>query len=232
MDRHAELITAIKAGDGGSVQDLLSQDTELAQGRTATGASLLIFCIYARHPELVDVFLQHGATLDIYEAAASGRLRALEEIVSAGRSQVNEYSPDGYPPLGLASFFGHEQAVRLLLDRGADVNAAACNPQRVAPLHAAVAGPTPDIVEILLEAGADPNARQESDYTALHEAASRGLSRIVRVLIAHGASKAAVNTAGQTPYDLAIEKGHHAMAESLLQPQVPGPQEMGARKTP
>jgi ankyrin repeat protein len=219
VNRQAELITAIKAGDSIAVQKLLTEDKELVRGRTAAGASLLIFCIYARHPELVDLFLQHGAILDIYEAAAAGRLRVLEEIIAGNPSQVNEYSPDGYPPLGLAAFFGHEKAVRLLLDRGADVNAAARNPQRVAPLHAAVAGPTPDIVEILLEAGADPNARQESDYTALHEAASRGLDRIVRVLITHGASKTAVNTTGQTPYDLAIQKGHHAMAESLLQPE-------------
>lgn len=223
MDRQAELITAIKAGDSVTVQELLSEDTSLVRGRTATGASLLMFCIYARHPELVDVFLQHGATLDIYEAAAAGRLRVLEEIIASARSQVNEYSPDGFPPLGLASFFGHEKVVRLLLDRGADVNAAARNPQRVAPLHAAVAGPTPDIVEILLEAGADPNARQESDYTALHEAASKGLDRIVRLLIAHGASKTAVNREGQTPYDLARQKGHQAMAESLLQPQGSAP---------
>lgn len=223
MDRQAELIAAIKAGDSVIVQELLSKDKALVRGRTATGASLLMFCIYARHPEFVDVFLQHDATLDIYEAAAAGRLRALEEIIASAPSQVNEYSPDGFPSLGLASFFGHEKAVRLLLDRGADVNAAARNPQRVAPLHAAVAGPTPDIVEILLEAGADPNARQESDYTALHEAASRGLDRIVRVLIAHGASKTAVNSEGKTPYDLARQKGHQAMADSLLQPQNPPP---------
>ncbi|MCA1562945.1 MAG: ankyrin repeat domain-containing protein [Acidobacteria bacterium] len=219
MDRQAELISAIKAGDSIVVQQLLTDNKELVRGRTATGASLLMFSIYARHPELVDLFLQHGATLDIHEAAAAGRLPALEAILTGSPSPVNEYSADGFPPLGLAAFFGHEQAVRLLLDRGADVNAVAHNSQRVAPLHAAVAGPTPDIVEILLEAGAEPNARQESEYTALHVAASKGLDRIVRVLLAHGASKTAVNTTGLTPYELAKQKGHHAMAESLLQPQ-------------
>jgi len=38
---------------------------------------------------------------------------------------LNAVSSDGFSPLGLASFFGHADTVKLLLDRGADTKGAA-----------------------------------------------------------------------------------------------------------
>ena len=58
-------------------------------------------------------------------------------------------------------------------------------------------------VRVLLEAGADINAVNEADFTALHGAAYRGTNEVVEYLVAHGADIDARDYRGRTPYRLA-----------------------------
>ena len=214
-DPKEEVVAAITAGDRSGVERLLAAHSALVTARTAAGASLVSLCVYVGKPDLAEVFLRFGAKLDVFEAAALGSLSVLEEF-ARDKAMVNSFSPDGYTPLALAAFFGHSDAVRLLLASGADVHAVARNAQRVTALHAALAGPAPETAELLLKAGADPNVRQEGDHTPLHQAAARGLEPIVELLLACGASTGARNSDGKTPYDLAKQKGHDALAERFL----------------
>jgi hypothetical protein len=59
-----------------------------------------------------------------------------------------------------------------------------------------------DVVTILLDAGADINAVNEADFTALHGAAFRGLNEVVQVLVKRGANINARDFRGRTPYRL------------------------------
>ena len=59
------------------------------------------------------------------------------------------------------------------------------------------------VVPVLLEAGADINAINEADFTALHGAAYRGLNEVVDYLVANGADIDARDYRGRTPYRLA-----------------------------
>src|SRR6188508_1591907 len=81
-----------------------------------------------------------ASSLTIWEAAALGRDADVEMLLERDAAQANAFAPDGHVPVGLAAFFGHPSTVKLLLDRGADVQAAARNEMKVQPLHAAVAG--------------------------------------------------------------------------------------------
>src|SRR6185437_11435842 len=99
-------------------------------------------------------------SLAIFAAAIQGDLTHLETLLAANRSLVSAISEDGWTPLHLASFFGKPDAARLLLNRGAEVNARSTNSMENTPLHAAVAGRNAEIVSILLERGASANARQ------------------------------------------------------------------------
>ena len=56
---------------------------------------------------------------------------------------------------------------------------------------------------ILLEAGADINATNEADFTALHGAAFRGLNEVVEYLVEQGADINARDFRGRTPYRIA-----------------------------
>jgi ankyrin repeat protein len=71
----------------------------------------------------------------------------------SAEARTTAFSPDGYTALGLASFFGHLQAVNLLLGRR-QVNVASRNEMNVMPLHSAVAGRHLAVAKVLLEHGA------------------------------------------------------------------------------
>jgi ankyrin repeat protein len=60
-----------------------------------------------------------------------------------------------------------------------------------------------EAVRVLVGAGADVNAVNEADFTALHGAAYRGLNEVVEFLVANGASLNARDFKGRTPYRLA-----------------------------
>ena len=60
-----------------------------------------------------------------------------------------------------------------------------------------------DAVRMLIEAGADVNAVNEADFTALHGAAFRGLNEVVEHLVAKGADIDARDFRGRTAYRMA-----------------------------
>ena len=60
-----------------------------------------------------------------------------------------------------------------------------------------------EAVRLLLEAGADVNAVNEADFTALHGAAFRGVNEVVAYLVANGADIDARDFRGRTPYRMA-----------------------------
>jgi ankyrin repeat protein len=131
--------------------------------------------------------------LDVFEAAALGRSTRLQQLLAEDPALANAFADDGFQPLGLASFFGHVDAVRVLLGHGAEVNSASRNQMQVMPLHSAAATHDPDarlaIVQLLLEAGADPNARQQDEYTPLMAADQHGDGRLRELLLQHGATR-------------------------------------------
>jgi ankyrin repeat protein len=105
--------------------------------------------------------------------------------------------------------------VEFLLARGAQVNTAATNSMKVTALHAAAAGRHMAICAMLLQHGADPNARQHGGFTPLHSAAANGQEELVRLLLERGADRSLKSEAGHTPHDLATERGHPEVAKLL-----------------
>ena len=159
--------------------------------------------------------LADGAALTIWEAAALGRDERVGQLLDEDPALANAWSPDGYPPAGLAAFFAGASTVRLLLDRGADVHASARNPMQVQPLHAAVGARNAEIVALLLARGADVNARQQVGYTPLMGAAAAGRQDLVDLLLEHGADRSLRSDDGKTAADIAREHGHADVAASL-----------------
>ncbi len=131
-----------------------------------------------------------AAELDVFEAAALGDLDRLREILDADGEAVKAWSSDGFTPLHYAAYFDGPHAVRLLLERGAEIEAPARNEefaQEARPLHSAVAAGRGDVAEVLLEAGADPNARQVGGFTPLMAAEQQADLDLAELLIRHGA---------------------------------------------
>ncbi|NXW11817.1 PP16A phosphatase, partial [Fregetta grallaria] len=77
-----------------------------------------------------------------------------------------------------------------------------CNEDGLTALHQSCIDDYGDVVTVLLEAGADVNARDGELWTPLHAAATCGHLRLVQLLIRGGADLLAVNSDGNMPYDL------------------------------
>ncbi|MDQ6803326.1 MAG: ankyrin repeat domain-containing protein [Acidobacteriota bacterium] len=207
-----ELIEAVQKGDTKAVATLLDEDRTLLRAKSGNVSAILL-SLYHGHPEIAQLFRQRGAELTLPEACAVGERKRVVEMLGRDPSLVNAYSDDGYPVLGLAIFFRQPELARELIERGADVNAAARNPQRVAPVHSAVSVVDYATMRLLLERGANPDARQESGFTALHGAAAHGDVEMAKLLLEFRADPKARTDDGKDAVAIAEKYNQPAFVE-------------------
>jgi len=129
---------------------------------------------------------------DLYEAAERGDIEQATAALDAG-ADVNWRKVDyaSWAPLHAASRNGHEAAVRLLIERSADVNAASS--RNTPPLHPAVENGHAPIVHLLLENEANVNAADLNNFNALHYAAYFKHTAIAELLLLRGADATLVS---------------------------------------
>ena len=214
-DVSEELFAAIESGDAARVQALVAAHPSLASARNDGGTSAVLVARYRGDTEAVETLVAAGADLDVFDAAALGRTDRLGDALDADPALVDAVAADGFTPLQLAAFFGQPEAAALLLARGASPAGASHNAMAVHALNAAAAGRHADIVALLLDAGADPEARQHGGYTPLMSAAASGDEVAVDALLAAGADPRARGDDGTDAATLADQRGHPALAERL-----------------
>lgn len=137
-------------------------------------------------------------------AAGRGRLEIVRMLLDHGAS------PDGaanFAPIVAAAREKHFDIVRLLMERGADVNHGLAGNDLA--LHHAIRANDEKLVEQLLEAGADPSIAGGSGNSPLHVAAVDARVKLVDRLLEADATVAALNKKGQTPLDVADSEWPH-----------------------
>jgi uncharacterized protein len=214
LERCFELLNA---GDDEGLRRLLEEIPSTADARDSAGVSLLMHTIYRGRRDLADAIASKKQSLDIFEAASLGQMEPLTERLRDG-TLVNAFSPDGFTALHFASYFAQPEAAKLLLDKGAQVDAVANNTTRVMPLHSAASARNLAAARLLLEHGATVNARQQAGWVPIHAAAQNGDSEMVDLLLKHGADAKIVNDEGKTPAMVAMDKGHASIAAKLETP--------------
>jgi uncharacterized protein len=148
---------------------------------------------------------QFGAFKDkpvdiVFNAAEQDDVESLRKELAAGISPDIKNRSER-PVIVAAARKGSLGVVRLLVEKGADVNAADLTGQ--AALHAAAAGGHAKVLELLLDSGADLNLPDALGHSALFFAAEANSAPAAKVLIDHGADPAAKDSRGYTPLSYA-----------------------------
>lgn len=160
---------------------------------------------------------------ELFQAAQSGEASRLKDILESYPHLANAENGDGLTLLGYAAHFGKGDAVQILLDHGADIDAISHSKISYIPsntaLHAAIAGErNVDVIRLLLTHHADTNVFDSDGHTCLHTAAFHDDNiEIIRLLIDHGADVNARIEGGETALSLAIKQGNNNVAELLRQ---------------
>lgn len=167
------IFDAIAAGDGDALRDELERNPDKAAERNADGLSPVLYALYNGQAALVDPILDANPALDVFDAAAVGRTRGLEELLDTEPELAKAWSADGFTALHLAAYFGQEDAAKLLLERGADPRVVSRHAEiQVAPAQSAAAGGHDAIVRLLLDHGAELSDLTSEETRALY--ADRG----------------------------------------------------------
>ncbi|MCP5382408.1 MAG: ankyrin repeat domain-containing protein [Kordiimonadaceae bacterium] len=183
-----DVFKAIDIADADALRKILDKDSSLASARSNDGLSAVLFTLYIRKPELTDILLEFKPELDHFDLAALGGVGQLSALIATNNKLVHEYSGDGFTALHIASYFGHAECARLLLENGADIEKVAMNGSELRAIHSAVAGCHTDVVKVLIEFNPDVDVQMLGGFTPLMSAAALGNKDIVSVLLEKNAN--------------------------------------------
>ena len=180
----------------------------------------------------VDARTVSGATA-LHLAAPQATVSVVSALLSAGADPNARQNDGGRTPLHNAAWYREEgllQVITALLDAGADPGSsrAVMDEDGDGALHLALTNPeiTATVIQVLLEAGANPMARNQWGNTPLHIAANRTDDlAVIEALLAAGADVRAQNEDGNRPVDLAWDIRGSAAYWRLVVPEgtlVPG----------
>ncbi|KAL0963736.1 hypothetical protein UPYG_G00310280 [Umbra pygmaea] len=126
----------------------------------------------------------------------------------------------GETPLHLAAIKGDVEAVKTLLDEGADPNFK--DNAGWTPLHEACNLGHQSVVEVLVSRGVLLNTPGYENDSPLHDAVRNGHKGIAKLLLQHGASQSVVNMFGLRPVDYAKSPEMQAIFQAVSEGSHPG----------
>jgi len=150
----------------------------------------------------------------IVSAVRSNNTKAVEKLITADPELVKSHDHAGSTPLHHAAGFGTLATMKLLLEKGADPNAA--NRRKSTPLFWGIHDQAK--VRLLLERGADANARNVDDRTLVYQAASMGNGLpVLRLLLEKGSDPDAKTITGMTPLMAASARANVGAMRLLIE---------------
>ncbi len=140
---------------------------------------------------------------------------ALMELFYLRGADLNRTNRFGETALMLAAWKNRQDAVRWLLERGAQPNRGNGDERRWTALHYAAFGGHGELVETLLGSGADVNARSTNGSTVVMMAAREGHADLAKRLLEAGANPALKNDYGEDAVAWAMRQGNYGIARTF-----------------
>jgi len=226
-----DIFTAARAGLLEHVHRLLDErpallDAEDSLGRTPLQRAVLASGEYEACEAVADFLISRGAKVDIFTACAFGRLDVVKRWVEQDRRLIHARC-QGATPLLWAVCPRRDAAAaleicKLLAESRADLNAEDTAENGMTVLHrAAEWGNALELMQFLVDRGAELNARDNRGWTPLDYANDRKHSGIAAFLRSRGAKAATAEAAGEFGTQAremiaAAQKGDVAAVSALL----------------
>ena len=165
--------------------------------RNDDNKTALQHAVFMKETDIVQLLIDAGAEVNtqnneghspLYVACKSGELDIVKMLVRAGAG-VSVADNDGYTCLMLAAWHGHTDIVRYLVgvpevELNHQSGAAASSNTA---LHLAARNKRTDVVQVLIDAGADIDTQNNLGHSPLHYACKKGARDIVKMLVRAGA---------------------------------------------
>lgn len=167
---------------------------------------------------------------ELLEAAGKGNTARVQELLDRAVN-VNMRGPDGNTPVMEATYGGHLDTVKLLLNRGADLSAKKRDGatalsltsnkdilalfKNVSALVSASAAGDVNTVKALLDSGTPANGLDQAGESALHAACWSGKTEVVKLLLNRGADPEIKKADGASPLSLAMGQKHDDLVALL-----------------
>ena len=180
---------AAERGDLAEVQRLITEDPALMELRDHYNRTPLLIAARYGHTEIVEGLLGQGADREaqaidardaLYIASEQGHTAIVPILLDRGFA-INQRADNGWTPLLIAAARGHVGVVELLLSRK-EIELDWRSDGGFTAIYWASYYNHPEIIGLLLQAGADPTIAAEDGDTPLDEARDRGHEECIQLL--------------------------------------------------
>ncbi|XP_055592392.1 tyrosine-protein kinase Shark isoform X2 [Uranotaenia lowii] len=158
---------------------------------------------------------RHGTTNLLHRATKENNYIIVSELLKCGYRNIDSKNQDGQTAVHLACLNADAKILQKLIERGSNIHNR--DAEGNTPLHYACRRSDGlEMVELLVEAGASPQARnKDTGFVPLHEAAMNGNLDAIKYLLNRQIPHMPRTTFGLLPVDMAKDRGHTAVVEYL-----------------
>ena len=197
-----------------TLQTIINHGAAVNARNNDHGTALMIACRKG-NIEAINVLLNAGADPNIADgeyctcihlAVYKGYNKDVLEAMIEHDADVNAANKDSITSLMIACQKGNIEAINVLLNAGADPNISD-GKYGSCIQHAVIGGSSKEVLETIIDHGADVNAKNKHNITALMQACKRGDVEIINILLSAGADSSIADTNGATSIHYAVVGG-------------------------
>ena len=227
--------TAVQLGSAEHVEEFIKKGADVNEP-TNRGDIPLMIAAQNGFTQIMEILIANGADVDIATekggttalmmAAEENNLDAIKILIEKGKATVDKVDKHSKNPISgplmynrtalmRAVVLNNAKAVKALIEHGASTERVSAKLNRwTSLLEASVKGITETAI-VLIQNGANLDAKDHSGWTSLMWAASMNHLQIVKELIKAGADKTLKHPGGETALDIARYKNYHEIVRIL-----------------